>query len=72
VGALTDGVLSKRRLEERVPETEHLGFESGKPGYVARAFGSKRKGGSNMILILVGLLFHSSVTIIIVWRKRRR
>jgi hypothetical protein len=25
-----------------------------------------------MILILVGLLLHSSVTVIIVWRKRRR
>jgi hypothetical protein len=25
-----------------------------------------------MILILIGLLLHSSVTIIIVWRKRRR
>ena len=26
-----------------------------------------QKGGSTMILFLVGLLFHSSVTIIIVW-----
>jgi hypothetical protein len=58
-------------LEERVPETEYLSSELGKPGFTSRAFYSKQKGGS-MILILVGLPLLGSVTVIIVWRKRRR
>jgi hypothetical protein len=49
--------------------TRALDWES--PG-TARAFDSKRKGGSYMILILVGLLFRSMVTIIIVWRRNGR
>jgi hypothetical protein len=44
----------------------------GKARVLARAFDSKQKGGSNMILILVGLLLHGSVTIIIVWRRKGR